>query len=127
MALSEVEQPGVNLVDPTELVGGQRVAVEAEQLDLLAQRDEPQGALVHDEGLGAPGRLLLDRLASYRTDELEVVGVTGRGELLDREILVVADRHPQLHAREELLSRACARRIARRDVVAIAVERLVVD
>jgi hypothetical protein len=102
----ERDRACVEVLDALQLPRGQRPDLGTQSLDAACQLAQALCARDRWDGLRACGRLLLTRFswAARCAGRLGVVGSAGAGELLDREILVVALKHPAGNAGEQLAS-----------------------
>ena len=98
-SLGQLARPGVEFVELLELHGRQRFELAAEPVDLLAQLAERGPASCRERRLRLLGCLLLERL-DRGLGELRVISTSGLGELVDREVFVVAFEHLSRDARK---------------------------
>src|SRR5450755_723397 len=95
-ARGEVARPGVELVEPLEWLDWQSFERELESADLIAEVDQPLQVRHLLAWLGSAGTVLLRHRAAGGAvgGEGAVVLAPCGGELVNGEVLVVADEHP---------------------------------
>ena len=102
-ARAEVARSGVELVEPLEWLDWQSFERELESADLIAEVDQPLQARHLLARLGSAGAVLLRHRAGGDAvgGESAIVLAPRGGELVNGEVLVVADEHPSCCAGDD--------------------------
>ena len=120
----------IEILDALQLPERQPLKLRLQLLDALAQLPQPRRARrCRWRGLCACGCPLLREFSRERpgAGQLGIIRAARAGQLLDREVLVVALEHVSLYTREEIAARRCRPLLGGRELAALLSELMLVD